>query len=66
MTTFSSDRQAAIKPICIGTPIDKLQGLMKRVDIINPNKPILTGSDIMTKYKIYVDTVREKLCLPNL
>lgn len=36
------------------------------VDIVWLNVSFCFGLDIMTKYKFYVDTVRDKLCIPHL
>lgn len=36
------------------------------VNVVNLNVPFFNGLATMTKYKMYVDMVRDQLCLPYL
>lgn len=47
-------------------PVDKFQFLMERVEVLNVNRPFLIGLNIMTKYKMCVDKVQDRLCLLQL
>lgn len=64
--SFDSDNQSAMRSIPIRVPVGVSQFIVQHVDIVPMNIPFLTGLDIMTKYKMYIDTVRDKLCFPFL
>lgn len=37
----------------------------KKVDAVSLNLPILIGLNTLTKYRMYVDNLQDRLCLPD-
>lgn len=61
---FGPDQYTAAECILVGIPTRDRETTIPRVDIFDINILFLTGLDTLTKYRMSVDTVRDKLCLP--
>ena len=58
---FGNDRQNSLGLITVRIPIGKHIVVIEKVDVVNANAPFLIGLDFPDKYRMYIDTVRNKL-----
>lgn len=63
---FGPNQHKSVRSIPVQIPIRDEKMIIHRLDIVSLNISFLIGLDTLTKYQMYVDTLHDKLCLPNL
>ena len=63
---FGDDKQKSLGTINVRIPIQGYRIIVEKVDVVPVDVPFLIGLDFLDKYKLYVNTLENRLSGPDL